>query len=342
MKAAFVVDTNVVRIEDRPIPQAGRGEIVVRMKACGVCGTDVHKVQGQSITSRVLGHEVVGEVAQVGEGVVGFQVGERVFVHHHVPCYECYYCKRGDYTLCESFASTNIEPCGFAEYFKVPRPNVERGAVLKLPQNVAYEEATFIEPTACCLRGLSKSHFRPGDECIVLGCGPIGLTQVRLLSMLGAGRVLASDLVERRLEAARKFGASATLNPQKEDLVERVREETQGTGCDIAIVTVASPRVMVQAFDLVRKGGVVLLFGGAEKGATLSYDVSNTFLNEVSMVSSYSTSEVETNQVLDLMATGRLNLSTMVTHRFKLQETDKAIKCAAEAKDSLKVIVLSD
>lgn len=341
MKAAFVVQPNVVRVEDRPTPQIGPGDVLVKMRACGVCGTDIEKVRGLHITSPVLGHEVVGEIAQLGGEVQGFQAGDRVFVHHHVPCYVCRYCRRGDHTMCASFSSTNIEPCGFAEYFKVPRTNVERGAVLKLPSNISDEEATLIEPAACCIRGLSKSRVGPGDEVMVIGCGPIGLIHIQLLMLRGAGRVFASDIVDFRLEGAKKAGAAEVFNPRKDDLVNRVRRETGGFGCDTVIVSVGSPEAILQALALVRRGGVVILFGAPDRGAILSYDVSKVFLNEVSMIPSYSTTESETNNVVNLMKYGRLNLSSLVTHRFSLEETHNAIQCAAQAKDSLKVIVRS-
>jgi len=341
MKAASVVRPNIVQIEDLPIPKLGPGDILVKMRACGVCGTDVDKVRGLHITPPMLGHEAVGEIAEIDERVKSFEVGERVFVHHHVPCYVCHYCRRGDHTMCDSFVQTTIEPCGLAEYFRVPRTNVERGAVLKLPSNISYEEGTLIEPTACCIRGLSKTRMRPGDDFIVIGCGPIGVTHIRLLTIFGAGRIFGSDVVAFRLEAAKKFGATAVFNPRTQDVVERVREETNGRGADCVIVSVGAPEAVLQAIDLARKGGVVLLFGAPHRGATLSCDLSKVFMKEVSLIPSYSTSELETNAALELMASGRLGLASIITHTFRLEDTAEAIRCAAEAKDSLKVIVTS-
>lgn len=341
MKAAFVVGPNIVQIDDRPVPRAGPGDVLVKMRACGVCGTDIEKVRGLHITPPMLGHEVVGEIAEIGEQVKGFEVGDRVFVHHHVPCYVCHYCRRGDYTMCDSFAQTTIEPCGFAEYFRVPRTNVERGAILKLPSNISYEEATLIEPTACCIRGLSKTRIRLGDDFMVIGCGPIGLTHIRLLAIFGAGRIFGTDVLGFRLEAAKKLGASAVFNPRSGDVVERVREQTNGRGADGVIVSVGAPEAILQAIDLARKGGVVVLFGAPSRGAMLSYDLSKVFLKEVSLIPSYSTSELETNAALELMASSRLGLSSIITHRFRLEDAAEAIRCAAEAKDSLKIIVLS-
>jgi len=342
MKAAFAVGSNQVKIEDRPVPTAGPGDVVVKMRACGVCGTDIEKVRGLHITPPMLGHEVVGEIVEVGKEVEHFQNGDRVFVHHHVPCYVCHYCRRGDYTMCESFVKTTIEPCGFAEYFKVPRTNVERGAILKLPSQLSYEVATLIEPTACCMRGLSKARIRPGDDFMVIGCGPIGLTHIRLLAIFGAGRIFASDIVAFRREAGKKLGATAVFDPQTQEVVQLVRQHTDGRGADWAIVSVGTPQAILQGIDLVRKGGVVLLFGAPHKGAMVSYDVSKVFLNEIKIIPSYSTTELETNAALELMASDRLDLSPLVTHKFSLEETGEAIQCAASAKDSLKVVVVSN
>jgi L-iditol 2-dehydrogenase len=176
---------------------------------------------------------------------------------------------------------------------------------------------------------------------MVIGCGPIGLTHVRLLTIFGAGSVFASDIVGFRTEAAKKLGATAVFNPRNEDVVELVKEETDGRGPDGVIVLVGAAEAILQAIDMVRKGGVVVLFGAPERGAVLSYDVSRVFLKEISIVPRYSTSELETNSALELMASGRIDLSSIVTHRFRLEQTGDAIRCAAEAKDSLKVIVLS-
>jgi L-iditol 2-dehydrogenase len=341
MKAAFAAGSNKVSIEDRPIPTVGPGDVLVKMRACGVCGTDVEKVRGLHITSPMLGHEVVGQVVEVGEEVKSFQVGERVFVHHHVPCYVCHYCRRGDYTMCESFVKTTIEPCGFAEYFKVPRTNVERGAILKLPSGMRDDVATLVEPTACCVRGLSKFRIWPGDDFMVIGCGPIGLTHIRLLTVFGAGRVFGSDIVGFRLKAAKKLGAAAVFDPRSEDVVGLVKQQTDGRGTDGVVVSVGASEAILQAIDLVRKGGTVVLFGAPHKGAMLSYDVSKVFLKEVKIIPSYSTTELETNAALELMVSGRIDLSSLITHRFKLKDTGEAIQCAADAKDSLKVVVLS-
>ncbi|WP_309492065.1 zinc-dependent dehydrogenase [Candidatus Hecatella orcuttiae] len=339
MKAAFLRGPSDVRVEDVPIPKIGRGEVLVKMKACGVCGTDVEKTAGYFLTPPVLGHEVVGEVVEVGEGVEGLRVGDRVFTHHHVPCYKCHYCRHGDYTMCEEFPRTNLDPGGFAEYFKVPAANVKRGAVLKIPRGISFQEATLIEPVGCCIRGAKKLSLQPGDDVMIIGAGPAGLIFAKLLKLLGVGRIFVSDLVDFRLAAAEKFGAEAVFNSLREDPVLAVKNLTHGLGVDAVIVATGSIEAIRQGLDSVRKGGTVVLFGAPLKGAVFSYDVSKIFIQEISLIPSYSTTELETNMALRLMETKRLELSGLITHSFKLDQVADALKLAAEGKESLKIII---
>jgi len=339
MKAAVVRKVNDVRVEDVPIPTIGPKEILVKMMACGVCGTDIEKMRGEFITPPVLGHEAAGEIFEVGEDIVDFKVGERVLVHHHVPCYVCHYCRHGSQTMCEEFQRSNIDPSGFAEYFRVPETNVDRGAVLHLPNTISFEEATVIEPTACCIRSMMKYNIQIGDDVLVMGAGPTGLTQIQLLKLFGVGRVFSSDILNFRLEAAERFGADETINPRQEDLVERVRKMTEGRGVDVVVVATGATEAIVQALKSVRRGGTVSLFGAPRREALLTYDVSEIFIREVSIIPSYSTTEMETNMALKLLVSGRIDLKGLVSHRFRLERTADAIRYAADGKDCLKVIV---
>jgi len=340
MKAAVIREANDVRVESVPIPKIGRKEILVKMMACGVCGTDIEKMRGEFITPPVLGHEAAGEIFAVGADVADFKVGERVLVHHHVPCHICHYCRHGSHTMCEEFQRSNIDPCGFAEYFRVPEANVDRGAVLRLPNSVPFEEATLVEPTACCIRGIMKSGIQIADDVLVIGAGPIGLIQIQLLKLFGASRVFSTDVLGFRLQAAERFGADETINPRQEGMVESIKAMTEGRGVDVVIVATGATEAILQALRSVRKGGTVNLFGAPHRGTSLSYDVSEIFIREISIIPSYSATELETNIALKLLVSGRIDLRGLVTHRFRLDRVTDAVKYAAGGKDCLKVIVI--
>jgi L-iditol 2-dehydrogenase len=339
LKAAILHGPYDVRMDEVPVPEISSREILVKMRACGVCGTDIEKMHGRFITPPRLGHEVTGEVVEVGGEVEDFQVGDRVFVHHHVPCYKCHYCRHGDYTMCEEFPETNLDPCGFAEYFRVPEVNIARGAVLKLPPSIDFDRGTLIEPTACCIRGLNRSKLSIGDDVLVIGAGPIGLTMVTLLRLYGARTITVSEVVDFRLRAAHEFGADYTVNPASEDLKEQIMGVTESRGADLVIVAVGGAKAIVQGLDCVRKGGQLLLFGAPPRGEILSYDVSRIFIHEVKIVPSYSTTEIETAAALRLIDKGLIKVERLITHRLPLGEAPRAIELAGKGKDVLKVLV---
>lgn len=328
-----------MRVRDVEVPQPKAGELLIKTRAVGVCGTDIEKMKAESMTGLVLGHEVAGDVAELGEGVKNFEVGQRVAVHHHVPCYRCYYCRHGDYTMCDEFAKVNIDPCGFAEYFRVPEPIVSRGGVISLPRNLSYEEGALLEPTACCLRAIKRSGITPGDSALIIGCGPTGVTQVQLLKEMGCGRILASDILPQRLDWARRFGADQILNASSSDFIAKVKRETDGRGADVTIVSTGSVTAIRQGLDTVRKGGTLVIFGAPPKGSAITYDPSLIFIREVKVMPSYSTSEIEINAALELVSMRRIDLASLVTDRFDLSKSAEAIRFAASNKEALKVMV---
>jgi len=339
MKAALIRGVGDLKVEDVPMPTIERREMLVKMAACGVCSTDIQKMRESFTAPPVLGHEVAGEVSEVGDDVVDFRVGERVLVHHHVPCYVCHYCRHGSHTMCEEFQRSNIDPGGFAEYFRVPETNVVGGAVLRVPDTISFEEATLVEPTACCIRSLMKCDIQISDEVLVIGAGPIGLTMIQLLKVLGANRVFCSDVSDFRLRAAERFGADETINPREENLVERIKEMTECRGVDVVVVATGATDAFVQAFRSVRRGGTVNLFGVSHRGALVSCDVSEIVVSEVSIIPSYSATELEIDMALRLLASRRIDLRGLISHRFRLECVLDAIRCAADGKDCLKVIV---
>ena len=339
MKAVFIKSLGEIEIKDVPTPKINSKEVLVKMIVCGICGTDIEKIKGKSATPLKLGHEVAGVIVKVGSAVKNFAVGDRVFVHHHVPCYTCYYCRHGDYTLCDEFPKSNLDPCGMAEYFRVPKDNVEKGAILKLPNEVEFDEAALIEPIGCCIRGLNKAKVNAGDDVLIIGAGPIGLIMISLLKLFGAGNIIVSETSSFRLSIAKSFDVNAAVNPINENLKETVYEITDGRGVDLAIVAVGNAKVIPQALDLLRKGGKLLLFGSPSPGDLLIYDANKIFLRELKIIPSYSTTEIETNIALKLLKLKKIDASKLVSHRFKLDEAEKALKLAAESDKALKVLI---
>ena len=328
----------VVRVVDMDRPAPGPGELVVDMKACGLCGTDLEKMRGEYTASMpVIGHEAVGTVSAVGAGVEGFKAGDRVFPHHHVPCYECELCMAGSETMCKNYRTSNIAPGGFSEAFRVPSWNVEKGGVLKLPQSMSFEVASLIEPLACCVRALRRCDVRAGDAVLVVGAGPVGMSHALLLRKLGAA-VMLSDVSETRLQFASDAGFGTVLNAAKVDVPQRAKAETGGMGADVAMVATGSKEAIVQGLRSIRKGGTVCLFGVPAKGSVLPYDVSELYNAEQRMVSSYAATEEDTKEALGVLESDAAEFGSLVTHRFPLSRFSEAVEIASSAK-AMKVVV---
>lgn len=340
MKAAVYYSREDIRVEDLPIPEIGSEEALVEMKACGICGSDLMDWYLKSRAPLVLGHEPSGIIAELGDRVEGFNVGDSVFVHHHVACLKCHYCLRGDYTLCEQFHKTNIFPGGFAQYFRVPAPNL-RLDTLKIPESMSFEEATLIEPLGCCLRALKKCKIQMGDFVAIVGAGPTGIMHVALSKILGAEKVIVSDLADFRLNFAERFGADVVVNPLNANLTEIVRSETEGRGVDLAIVTAPSLEAYKAGLSICRKGGKLCIFAPTEPGEFLEISPKQLFFSEVQIIPSYSTSHVETREALELIKSGKIRVKDLITHRFALKDVAQAFKTALENRESLKVVVLN-
>lgn len=341
MKAVLYYAPDNIIVEDMPVPKIGAHDILVKMQACGVCGSDLMEWYLKTRAPLVLGHEPAGVVAKTGSQVHGFEVGDRVFAHHHVACLTCYYCRHGAYTLCEQFAKTHLEPGGFAEYFKVPAPNLQKDT-LRLPHELTFEEATFIEPVGCCLRALSKCHVQVADSAVVLGAGPSGIILGMLLRAFGASQVIAVDFIDYRLKAAKRLGADLTVNPETESLIDVVKEATDGRGADTVIVTAPSINAYLVGMQLCRKGGTLCLFAPTQPDEFMRLTPNSLFFSEIKLVSSYSTSHVETRAALKLIQTRRIDVRKLITHRFPLPETAQAFEMAARNKECVKVVVLNE
>ena len=330
-----------IRIENVSVPEVDDEEILVEMKACGVCGSDLMDWYLKTRAPLVLGHEPSGVVVEKGRKVQNFEVGNRVFVHHHVACLTCHYCVNGDYTLCETFHKTKIEPGGFSEFFKVPAPNL-RIDTLRIPDRLSFEEATFIEPVGCCIRALNKCGLKQGDSVAVIGAGSTGLIHTALSKIYGSSMTITSDLLDFRLGFANKFGADKTVNPKREDLVQAVKTATDGIGVDIAVVTAPSLEAYKAGIEVCRKGGRLCVFAPTDPDQRIELSPEKLFFSELQITPSYSTSHLETRAALRLIESGEIRVKELITHRFGLEETAEAFKTALTTEKSLKVIVLNN
>ncbi|TMI17098.1 zinc-binding dehydrogenase [Candidatus Bathyarchaeota archaeon] len=340
MLACLINGPGLAEVKEVPVPRLQPGEVLIKLAAAGICGTDVEKVHGAYGLGGILGHEVSGTIASVGEGVTDLRKSDRVIAHHHAPCYNCEYCRYGDHTMCDLFKKTNFDPCGLAEYFRVPEANVTRGAVVRLPKETSFEEGSMIEPTACCVRALGKAGVNPGDKVLVVGLGPTGLTQIQLLRKMGAAKIIGVDILPHRLEMAQKLGADESIDPSSKDVPKQVTKSTR-VGVDLAIVSTGNQKAIQPALASVRKGGKLLLFGAPAQGATIDLDVGALFSRQISIVTSYSCVESDIHRALGFLAKREIDLRSMVTDRFALRDAPKALEHARTSRTAVKTVILS-
>ncbi|MBX7221840.1 MAG: zinc-binding dehydrogenase [Blastocatellia bacterium] len=339
MKVARIYDFHDIRIEEMPLPEVGPREALVQAKACGVCSGDVTPWYIKRKAPIVLGHEPAGVIAAVGAEVDKFKVGDRVFVHHHAPCFNCRQCEKGNYVQCAVWKATKIIPGGIAEYFLVPETNLANDT-LKLPDSISFEDGALTEPTACSVKSIKRSNLKPGDTILIIGLGIMGQMNVLLAKHYGAGKIIGADLVDYRCERAREFGADVVINPTREDLVERLSAETEGKLADVVIVGPGSAPVMDLGIRCAAKGGTVVFFMGTPPEETLTVKPFHLYFNEISLVSSYSCGPDDTREALDLIEKGVITAEKLVTHRYPLHETTAAFEKMAEAREVLKALVV--
>jgi L-iditol 2-dehydrogenase len=336
LRAAVYYRNSDVRVERMPRPEIRAGEIIVRIEASGICGSDVMEWYRVKKAPLVLGHEIAGVVAEAGEGVKAFRPGDRVTVAHHVPCNTCRYCLRGDHSVCDTLRSTNFDPGGFAEYVRVPAINVDRG-VFPVPEGLSLEEATFSEPLGCVLRALRAARMEAGKSVLVIGSGISGLLHIKLAAALGAGPIAATDVNPYRLDAARRFGAGLALDA-REDVPARVRAYL-GRGADVVCVCVAQDSAIDQAFRSVGRGGVILFFAPKEPGKTSPMPLFDLWRDNVTIVHSYASPPSDTLAALDILHARRLEVKDMITHRLPLAEVQRGFDLAVGGGECMKVIM---
>lgn len=337
MQVAMYYNNNDVRLEEIPVPTIGKGELLVKVQASGICGSDVMEWYRIKKAPLVLGHEVAGEVVEVGEGVTSFKQGDRVCVSHHVPCNTCRYCLNGYHTACQTLHTTNFFPGGFAQYIRVPAINVDRGTFL-LPDEVSFEQATFIEPLACVVRGQNQVNLKPGQDVLILGGGISGLIHLLLARAKGAQRIIVTDINEYRLKMAKELGADSVISA-KEDVSTRLRQVNEDRLVDLVIVCTSALSAFDQAFKSVDRGGTVLCFAPTEPGATLNVPVNDFWRNSIKIMPSYGNSPEDALAAIEWIRSRKVPVDKMITHKLSLAQAGLGFNLVAKGGDSLKVII---
>lgn len=338
MRVAVYYNNNDIRLEERPMPEIALDEVLVRVEACGICGSDVMEWYRINKAPLVLGHEIAGVIEKVGKEVQGFKEGERVVVAHHVPCRECHYCRRGEFTVCNTLRTTNVDPGGFAEFIRVPAINVRFG-LFKFSENLSSEEASFAEPLACVLRAQKKCNIRQGDTVLVLGSGIAGLIHIRLARLNGAGLIVATDINEFRLNSARKMGADLVFRAD-EYSPEELAKFNNNMLADVVIICAGARSAFEQGIKSVERGGSVMFFAPLAGDDSFNLNLSKIFFkNDLTFSSSYAGAPEDYAEALKMIESGRFPVRDMITHRFGLKDAQKGFRLVAEAKESIKVII---
>lgn len=330
MLAAVYHNNHDIRVEEVPRPVAGSGELLMRIEASGICGSDVLEWYRIRKAPIVLGHEVAGLVEQVGDGVTGFNPGDRIVATHHVPCNTCRYCRTGRHPVCDTLRTTRFDPGGFSQYVRLPPINVDRG-VVRIPDHVSCEEASFVEPLACVVRALRMSGLVPGMSVAVLGSGISGILMIQAAKAIGAGEILATDLSDFRLEQAERFGADRT---EKAD-----RLDTSTFQADQVLVCTAAKAAVAQALELADKGGTILFFAPMEPGSTYPMPMFDIWNRNLRIVHSYAGPPADMATAIDMIANKRIDVAGMITHRLPLSQTARGFEMMLAAGDSMKIII---
>jgi L-iditol 2-dehydrogenase len=335
MRVAVYYSNSDVRLEERPVPKIREDEILVKIISSGICGSDVMEWYRKKKAPLVPGHEVAGEVVQAGRNVTKYKPCDRVAVIHKVPCNTCSHCLRGNHPSCDTTRSTSFDPGGFSEYVRVPGINVDRGTYL-LPESLDFDEATFIEPLSCAVRAQRLMGIRPGESVLVMGCGIAGLLNIRLAAAYGAGRIFATDISGYRLGWAERSGATP-INA-KED-VPSVLKELNGGPADKIMVCTGARQAALQSFRCIERGGTIMFFAVPRPDEDVVVPLNDFWTNEIRIMTSYYTSPPDMEAAISLLASGRVEVGNMITHRLPLEEIGEGFRLVADAGESMKVII---
>ncbi len=337
MLVAVYYNNRDIRIQEMPKPEITSDEILVKVMACGICGSDVTEWYRVPKAPRVLGHEATGIIEKTGEKVTRYNVEDRVFVSHHVPCNKCRYCLKGHHTACETLHATNYYPGGFSQYIRVPKMNVEYG-VYKLPSDMSYHEGTFIEPLACAIRGQRLAAIQKEDTLLIIGSGMSGILHTQLAKLKGVQRIVAADINPYRLKLAKKFGAHHTINA-KENLPQKLKEINEGKLADKVVICTGAKQGALTSLECVDKGGTILFFAVPDPTVKIPVPITQFWRNEITIKTSYGAAPCDLEESLEILAQKKVNVTDMITHKLSLQQTAEGFRLVADAGESLKVII---
>ena len=338
MKVARLYTAHDIRFEEEPVPSVGPGQALIKTRACGICSGDVMAWYIEKKAPVVFGHEPAGEIVEVGPDVSDFQPGDRVFIHHHAPCFSCRACRRGNFVQCPTWRSSRILPGGMAEYFLVPKENLS-GDSLRLPADVSFADGSLIEPTACAVKALRRARLQAAESVCVIGLGIMGQLNVALARHGGAGTIMGTDFVAYRRDKACELGADVAFDPADGPIEDAIRDYTKGEMAELVIVGPGTIEAMQLGIRCAAKGGTVLLFTTSPPGARLPIAPYDLYFNEISLIPSYSCGPNDTREALRLIGTGAIQSERFITHRFPFAAIHDAYQNAAAAQDSLKTII---
>ena len=337
MQIACYYSNTDIRLQTIPVPEIGDGECLVKIHASGICGSDLMEWYRRDKVPLVLGHEIAGEVAAIGEGVSSVSVGDRVVASHHVPCMECPYCQQGRETVCETLRTTTFDPGGFSQFVRLPEINSQLG-LFKIPDNVSYAEASFAEPLACVLRGQNRINVQKSNIVAVIGSGISGILHIALAKARGAASIVAVDINPSRLSWAEKFGADITTD-SSESLADLLIENL-GRKADKVILTTGHPDAIKCGIDVAEEGGTVLLFAPSAPGTEISIPVNDVFFkHDKTITTTYANTPDELREALKIISKSEVDVARMITHNIGLDDIQLGFDLVKSGGDSLKVIV---
>ena len=336
-KALKYYDRKTVKMETVLIPPLEEDEVLVETKACGICSSDIMDWYREPHAPAFFGHEPAGVIVKTGPRVKGFRLGDRVFVHHHVPCFVCRYCRKGDYSMCLNFRENGIYPGGFSQFIKVQGENVRRG-LLTLPSSLPFVNATLIEPIACCLQAIHRAGVSVGDTVVVVGAGFNGLILTFLSKIFGSQKTIVIEPNEFRLELASRLGADGVVNPEKENLVEAIREINEGRLADVVLVTPPFPQVLESSISLVDRGGILLLYAPSAPGESFAFPIYQVYFSQITIKTSYSASPIHTREALQLLNNDLIDVDQLVT-TYSFSDFEKAFSAVRNDKKLIKAVL---